>query len=95
MEIKKTEHTVHLQAILSDSTFCSSQNCDDRTDFVDTKGLFTVTEHEDGTAVIVTTGKGSYNINKHLTLNSFQGICNGIKVRVNLKKMVGTLTYWA
>ena len=42
----------------------------------------------------LSTPKGSYTLLKHPTLNIYQGTCNGRKVRVSLKKIVGELRFW-
>ena len=44
---------------------------------------------------VLTTPKGEYTLTKHANLNIYQGVINGVKVRLTLKKVVGTLTYWA
>ena len=46
-------------------------------------------------APVLSTPKGEYTLVKHASLNIFQGTINGVKVRLTLKKVVGTLTYWA
>jgi len=40
------------------------------------------------------TPKGSYPLKRHTQLNIFQGTCDGVKVHVSLKKIVGELRYW-
>lgn len=42
----------------------------------------------------LSTPKGSYTLLKHATLNIYQGTCNGRKVHVSLKKIVGELRFW-
>lgn len=49
---------------------------------------------ESGDAVKLRTKKGSYMLKKHDQLNIYTGECNGIKVHVVLKKMVGTVIFW-
>jgi hypothetical protein len=46
-------------------------------------------------APVLTTPNGSYTFKRHPTLNIFQCQINGIKAQLTLKKIVGTLTYWA
>ena len=49
-----------------------------------------------GTAVAyLATGRGKYTLTKHPTLNSYFGVCNGVKARLNRSKIKATLTYWA
>jgi hypothetical protein len=46
--------------------------------------------------VFISTSKSGKNLLKrHLTNNYFYGTLNGIKVQVSLKKLVGTVRWWA
>ena len=40
------------------------------------------------------TPKGTYNLQRNPKLNIYQGNCNGHKVHVSLKKIVGEIRYW-
>ena len=40
------------------------------------------------------TRKDIYKLIKHLKLNIYTGTCNGHRVHVSLKKIVGELRYW-
>ena len=42
----------------------------------------------------LSTPKGSYTLLKHATLNIYKGTCNGRKVQLSLKKIVGELRFW-
>lgn len=44
--------------------------------------------------VTLVTPKGSYPLTKHGSLNIYSGICNGHKVHVSLKKVVGEVRFW-
>lgn len=61
--------------------------------FQDPEGNFEISLDTPGTIKLVTT-KGSYILKRHTSLNVFMGECNGHKVLVTLKKVVGLLTYW-
>ncbi len=86
---------VPLRAVTQEGHNVSSQNWDWRTDFVNRDKELIVTEYEDGKGVVVKTPLGEYQLLKHATMNSYMGSCGEHKVRVVLKKMVGTLSYWA
>ena len=88
------ETNIKLAAVLVDGTPVQTCNWQQRADFFATNKSIRVTEYEDESGVVVTTPKGEYHIPKHDTLNAFFGMCGKYKVRVVLKKMVGTLTYW-
>ena len=89
----KKQHNVKIYAVTEDGVKCSSHNCGERVAFKDDKDYFVVTEGDN--EVTIRTRKGIYTLPKHNTLNTFTGTCKGVKVRVNLKKMVGTVTYWS
>lgn len=60
--------------------------------FTDAKNYFKVTLNV--SSVTVTTPKGVYQLEKHPTLNIYQGKCAGVKTHVSLKKVVGEIRYW-
>ena len=44
--------------------------------------------------LVLVTKKGRYTLKKHASLNLYQGQCDGIKVHVSLKKIIGKLVAW-
>lgn len=60
--------------------------------FTDAKNYFKVTL--DVSSVTITTPKGVYTLEKHPTMNIYQGKCGDTKTHVSLKKIVGELRYW-
>lgn len=61
--------------------------------FRDEDGNFVVRKTTDG--LVITTIKGSYELKDEFNPNIWKGVCNGVKVYVHLKKMVGTIRFWA
>jgi hypothetical protein len=61
--------------------------------FTDDKHKLSVTIVDISTVRLVTT-KGSYLLQKHPTLNIYQGTCNERKVQCSLQKIVGWVGYW-
>lgn len=55
---------------------------------------FEILLHEDDSAITLITKRDRYELPKHPTLNIYCGECNGTKVHVSLKKLVGKLIYW-
>ena len=45
--------------------------------------------------ILLSTKENLYVLKKHDSLNIYKGVCNGVKVQVSLKKIVGKLIYWA
>ena len=90
----KTQHSISLVGVLSDNTVAKTHQADQVELFL---GLHPVTNKiyfvVDPTGTI-STPKGSYNLSKYPTLNIFTGVCNGTKVHVSLKKVVGELRTW-
>lgn len=95
MKRKASQHNISLTATLSCGTPCTSSNCEHRINFSNKAKFVTVTEFEDDSAVELHTKHDVYIVPKHPSLNAYIGVCNGYKVRITLKKMVGTLSYWA
>lgn len=89
----KTQKVVKLTAVDINSVPVTSNNCQTRMDFTNKDKEISVTEWANGKGVVIHTLRGEYQIAKHPTINAFIGVCSGYKVRVVLKKMVGTLTY--
>ena len=89
------QKNISLTAVLVNGSPCNTCNCQHRADFINLQQEVIVTEYDNGTGVVIKTPKGEYQIPKHTTMNSYHGNCGQWKVRVTLKKMVGTLTYWA
>jgi len=89
----KKQHTFQLEAVLEDGTPVTSQNFKEADRFEALDGSFTVST-DLGDKVIVIGKKGSYPLHKHKSQNIYSGTCNGFKVHVTLKKMVGTLRTW-
>ena len=56
---------------------------------------FRINKLEDGSGVILETPKGRYDLSLNKAANIYNGIANGVKVHVTLKKTVGKLIYWA
>jgi hypothetical protein len=94
----KQPHHIDLTAMIEDMPV-NTNNWYDRTHFVGSTvsvtGYYRITETLDDTQVCVRTPKGVYYLDKHPVNNIYKGTINGIKVQVSLKKMVGTLIYWA
>ena len=91
--MSKKLHQVKLYAVLANGQKVSSSNWQDRHHLQSEDGYFKVTAS--GSNVVLTTSKGSYVLEKHPTQNHFAVTAKGIKVQVIVKKMVGTLIYWA
>ena len=91
----KKEIKIQLTAVDNNGTPVTSSNCQHRTDFVNTEHGITITEYEDGKGIVLRTSKREYHLSKHATMNIYRGFCLNHKVRVVLKQMVGTLSYWA
>ena len=47
------------------------------------------------TIFIETSKSGRNTLKRHLTQNYYHGTLNGVKVQVSLKKLVGTVRWWA
>ena len=66
--------------------------------FTDAKNYFSVTVNIDDNGIYaacqVVTPKDTYILLKHSTQNSYHGVCNGRRVHVSLKKIVGEIRYW-
>ena len=92
---QKKQIDVPLRAVTLDGHNVSSQNWDWRTHFINRDKELIVTEYKDGKGVVVNTPLGEYQVPKHTSMNSYIGICGEYKIQIVLKKMVGTLTYWA
>ena len=94
------QHSIKLTAYYNGKT-ATPQNCNDEyavLDFFDANNKVHVSYHDDGiqlTRMYDDDSTSSFILPKHKTLNIYTGICNGIKVHVSLKKMVGELRYWA
>ena len=91
----KTQYNISLTAVLACGTPCNTTNCQHVADFINKDKCITVTEFEDCSAVELRTEHGTYTVPKHPSLNAYIGTCSDVKVRITLKKMVGTLTYWS
>lgn len=61
--------------------------------FTDDKNRVSVYILNDYTIKLVT-AKGSYQIQRHPSLNIYAGEFNGHKVHISLKKIVGHVIYW-
>jgi len=57
-------------------------------------GVFRIELDKDPSCIHLHTKKDSYQLAKHSQLNIYMGVCNGHKVHVSLKKVVGELRYW-
>ena len=88
------EKKIQLAAVNAQGKKVNSCNCQERVEFVNLRQEMIVTEYENGAGVVIKTAKGEYQLAKHATMNSYHGQCGGFRVRVTLKKMVGTLSYW-
>ena len=62
--------------------------------FTNDTSYFKASVIADGKLLELITPKGTYTLEKHTTANRYQGICNGRKVHVTLKKVVGQVLYW-
>jgi hypothetical protein len=61
--------------------------------FIDADKYFSIKPPVNGVVTLVTP-KGSYALKAHGKLNIFSGICNGHKVHLSLKKIVGEIRFW-
>lgn len=89
----KKQLNVPLTGVDASGTPVKSTNCADVVEFVNTVQDVTVVKLSDNKVSLVTL-LGEYVLDKHQSLNSYHGTCSGYKVRIVLKKMVGTLTSW-
>lgn len=60
---------------------------------VSTKTIFVTRTRDD--MVNLCTAKGSYILHKHPVHNLYMGECNGVKVHVTLKVLVGKVIFWS
>ena len=80
----------------TDDHVATAQEASDVTYFTDPKkklGVYKV-NNKLTPCISLHTAKGNYELEKHPTLNYYHGVCNGVKVQVSLKKIVGELRYW-
>ena len=61
--------------------------------FSNTQDTLTICNHTDKFYELHTQ-KAMYKLIKHTKLNIYTGTCNGYKIQVSLKKVVGELRYW-
>ena len=66
----------------------------DVSEFIGHNNYFHIQPSYDNSFVTLITPKGSYTLKKHQSLNLFQGNCEGHKVHVSLKKIVGEIRFW-
>lgn len=94
----KQQIIIKLVGVLESGLAASTQQADKVVAFVDRleNPKFTVKRVPEERRVILTTQQDTYHIGKSLTIkNLYQGQCNGNKVHVTLKKLVGKVIYWA
>ena len=95
----KKLHAIKLKGILYDcTTEARTDQAESVTSFMNKDAGIKVigTNNDDVKGVWVITPKqpGGYPLDKHPTQNYYYGVCNGIKVQISLKKIVGELRAW-
>ena len=88
----KKERSIKLFGITENGEIAKTSDSNNVKLFTDDNGTFSIKMQPN--AVVITTKKGKYEIEKHATINAYIGVCNNIKVRITLKKIVGTITFW-
>jgi hypothetical protein len=91
--VMKNMKQVKLFAVLENGEKVSSSNWQERVKLTDEDGYFHVFPEKDSCKL--TTKKGTYTLKKHPTQNHYHNQLNNFKVQIIVKKMVGTLIYWA
>jgi len=89
----KTQRNYPLVAVDANDKPVGSHNCKDAVAFLCDSPFFRV-EHIAPGKISLTTRKGEYEILRHTSLNQYSTELNFVKVRITLKKMVGTITFW-
>ena len=95
--MSKQLHTMKLIGCLDDGSTAKTHQADDVADFCTQYGKHTVVQLKNSECpdfIKLTTDKGEYRLPKHETQNYYHGVCNGTKVQVSLKKVVGELRAW-
>mgnify|MGYP005855759889 CR=1 FL=1 len=62
--------------------------------FVGHNDYFSIQPSYDRSFITLVTPKGSYFLKKSESANRYQGKCEGRKVHIILKKIIGQLIYW-
>ena len=70
------------------------QNCDMKIGHWYSDGMRLSVNPKDDKNVSLITDKGEYNLIKNVSQNYFCGECNGHKVHVILRPMVGEVIFW-
>ncbi len=70
----------------------TAHNWKDRIKFVGSKMNISIHPHKEGWTL--KTVKGKYLLVKHPTINYFNGVANGHKIHLSVKKMVAELRWW-
>jgi hypothetical protein len=94
----KQQHSVKLIAHSANGEPLTPQSCSYENPYFHSQdGAITVTYCDGGVRLISHVGEvaNTYVLEKHPSLNIYVGECNGIKVHVALKQMVGKVIYWS
>lgn len=94
----KEMRTLDLVGILADGKEAKTSDAANVVHFADKQGHVQITKMMDSDNpdyIKMVTSTGIYRLPKHATLNYYHGVCNGVKVQVHLKKVVGTVRYWS
>lgn len=97
--VARTEHKVKLTGRVRNGTIAKTHQANDVVGFSDADGKVKVWPIPEDMLTsgdfFLRTKKGKYILKKHDSLNIFQGVANGYKIRFTCKKVVATLSYWA
>ena len=92
---KKEIHQVKLVGRLKDGSAAKTHQAKDVVGFSDKANDFKCWPGKSGQYNLAT-ALGRYVLEADANANSvYRGILNGVKVQLNVKKVVGLLTYWA
>lgn len=90
---KQQEQRLIAKTKTADGTYVKAVASSDIYAMQNEDASITVKRIDDNTLELITP-KGSYKLIKHPTINMYQAKCQGTKVQVTLKTLVGTLRSW-